>query len=265
MYFNNSSGSNRFNNSNNNRNNYQNNMYNNYNNQQNNNQKSPDHNEPNITGTFLIVLLVFTAIVMAGNVINVMESNKKMNEETSEKDKSSDNKKENNDSLIIDVPTDGQDKNENNDKKPELSVEEKNKEELINLCKKVDANGMYKYDEYVKYIDSFDATDMSEKEMYEIMSKKTYCHNNSCVKIEKEGIINYVVCDTGSYSRISFDEYEVLQQEQSKINQALTKACSSVDNNGNFDSGAATGIRVTCTKFICSVDYNDEIITKNCK
>lgn len=266
MYFNfnnnsNNNSNNNFNNRNNNYNNYNNNYYNRnnmYNNKQNNNQQSPKRQSPNITSVFLTLLLVLTALIMVFHVVNVIDTNNKLKEENSEK---KDNNKNNNDNseTIIEAPKDDEDKEE------ETSVEDKNKDELVKLCKKIDSNGSYNYDEYVKYVDSFDADGLSDEEIYEIMSKKTYCYEGICVKIEKEGLINYVECSSGEYARITFTEYEKIKEAQTKIDEALINACSSVNDEGYFDSGAATGIRVTCDNFVCLTEYDDEIITKKCK
>jgi hypothetical protein len=97
------------------------------------------------------------------------------------------------------------------------------------------------------------------------MSKKNYCHQWMCIKIEEEGIINYVECDTGDYIRVSFEEYQDLQKEQNRATEALNNACKKLDDSGHYDSGAATGLRVTCNNHICSLDYDGEIVTKNCK
>lgn len=253
---------NNYNNRNNNYNNYNNNYYNRnnmYNNKQNNNQQSPKGQSPNITSVFLTLLLVLTALIMVFHVVNVIDTNNKLKEENSEK---KDNNQNNNDNseIIIETPIDEEDEEEE-----ETSVEDKNKDELVKLCKKIDSNGSYNYDEYVKYVDSFDATGLSDSEIYEIMSKKTYCYEGTCVKIEKEGLINYVECSSGEYTRITFTEYEKIKEAQTKIDEALTNACSSVNDEGYFDSGAATGIRVTCDNFVCLTEYDDEIITKKCK
>ena len=61
------------------------------------------------------------------------------------------------------------------------------------------------------------------------------------------------------------DYYEVLGVDKNVSDDDLKKACLSVDKNGYYDSGAATGIRVTCDNYICTTDYNDEIFTKTCK
>ena len=268
MYFNfnnnpNNNSNNNFNNRNNNYNNYNNNYYNRnnmYNNKQNNNQQSPKGQSLNITSVFLTLLLVLTALIMVFHVVNVIDTNNKLKEENSEK---KDNNKNNNDNseIIIEAPKDDEEK----EKEEETSIEDKNKDELVKLCKKIDSNGSYNYDEYVKYVDSFDADGLSDEEIYEIMSKKTYCYEGICVKIEKEGLINYVECSSGEYTRITFTEYEKIKEAQTKIDEALTNACSSVNDEGYFDSGAATGIRVTCDNFVCLTEYDDEIITKKCK
>lgn len=228
-----------------------------FNNKQNNNQQAPSGQNFNITGIFIALLLLLTSLIMVFHVINVIDTNNKLKEENSEK------KENNNSDNQIDIGKENNDKE--NESEEKLSIEEKNKNELVKLCRNIDANGSYKYEEYVKYIESFDANKLTEQEKYEVMSKKTYCQNGICIKIEKDGLINYVDCSNSQYFRMTFKEYEEKKEGQNKVNEALNNACSNVNTEGYFDSGAATGIRVTCDKFVCLTEYNDEIITKKCQ
>lgn len=221
-------------------------------NKQNNNQQAPNGQNFSITGIFLALLLILTSLIMVFHVVNVIDTNNKLKEENSEK---KDNKQ----------PDNQIDNNKGNEQEEKPSIEEQNKEELVKLCRYIDTKGNYKYDEYVEYIGGFDANNMTEQEKYEVMSKKNYCQNGICIKIEKDGLINYVDCSNNQYSRMTFKEYEEIKEGQDKVNEALNKACLNVNNEGYFDSGAATGIRVTCDNFVCETEYNDEIITKKCR
>ena len=239
------------------------NRYGNHSNVYQTNQKSPNEQKPNVTGAFLLVLLVLTFVVMFFHVVNVIDTNNKLKDTQS----NSTNKQE---VLKEEIPSKNEEitdkKDETADKKDEnLTVEEKNKNELIKLCKLVDSNGSYQYEEYLDYINSFDADKLTKKEQYEIMSKKNYCYNGACVKIEKEGIINYVECANDKFFRITFEEYEKLQEDQAMVNISLQAACLNLDKNGDYDSGAAQGFRVKCENYICSLDYEGETITKSCK
>lgn len=266
MYFNNNS-NNRYNNRSNNyynkNNNYNSNYYNRnnvFNSNFNNNQQSPKGQSLNITGVFLTLLLVLTALIMVFHVVNVIDTNNKLKEEYSEnKDNVQDNEAG---SEIIETPVDKEDEDEEG---TGTGIESSNKDELVKLCKMIDSSGSYKYDEYIKYVDSFNIDGLSDAEIYEIMSKKTYCYEGMCVKIEKEGLINYIECSSGKYTRITFTEYEKIKEAQTKIDEALINSCTSVNDEGSFDSGAATGIRVTCDNYVCKTEYNDEIFTKKCK
>lgn len=235
MYFNNNFG-------------YSNNRNNMYNNQMQGNKKSPYGSNFKITEIFLGLLLVLTFLIMIVHIINFVSTNNKLEDDDSNK----------NDEI-------GNVVNNSSDEDVIMSDEEKNENELVKLCKIIDSNGSYKYDEYLSYIDSFDFTNMSDAEIYEIMSKKNYCYDGVCIKIEKSGMINYVECGSNTYHRISYDEYEKLKEMENEVDDDLKKACLSVDKNGYYDSGAATGIRVTCDNYICTTDYNDEIFTKTCK
>lgn len=192
---------------------------------------------------FLILLLVITFAVMFFHVVSVIKYNSSLNKEKT---------KEQEPTNIVDT------QNETKEK------EEKNQKELTKLCKLIDDDGAYKYEEYVKYLGTLDSN-LSDAEKYKAMSKKTYCYQWMCIKIEEEGIINYVECDTGDYIRVSFEEYQDLQKEQNRAKEALNNACENVGEDGSFDSGAATGLRVTCNNYICSLNYDGEIVTKNCK
>lgn len=239
----------------NNRNGYNNNHnYNNYGkvnkwnnhgiyNKNTNNNKESKEKQPHPSSIFLIFLLVITFGVMFFHVVSVIRYNNSINNKK-EEEKAPTN--------IIDSQNEA------------ATKEEKNKEELVKLCKVIDDKGSYKYEEYVKYINSF-GNNLTDAEKYKAMSKMNYCYQWMCIKIEEEGIINYVECDTEKYVRVSFEEYQDLKNEQTRTEEALNKACDNLSEHGSYDSGAATGLRVTCNNYICSLDYDGEILTKNCK
>ncbi len=193
-----------------------------------------------ITIIFIWILFGFSFIIMLVNVVNYY------------KDSSNGGNNSNNGALT-------------DEHQEFLQKQEENKKELSNMCRLVDSYGNYNYEEYVSHIGKSDIDNLTDEEMFKVLSEVNYCYQDLCILVEETGIINYMDCVDESYSRVTYDEYQDLFNQQTKYEELLDKACKNIEADGSYDSGAASGTRVTCDNYVCSIDNNGKNITKTCK
>ena len=162
-------------------------------------------------------------------------------------------------------------KTDNNviDNKNEKDIENTNKKELSKLCKLVDTEGNYKYEEYMQYISERAAElteEPTEAEAFEIMSGKSYCSNNGCIVMEKDGTVNFYNCTNNEFLRMSYADFQEYLNQKIAISIALRTSCSNVDSLGNYQTNPMdSGTQVTCKNFVCSLMYEDVEHTLDCK
>ena len=97
------------------------------------------------------------------------------------------------------------------------------------------------------------------------MSGKSYCSNNGCVVIEKDGKVNFYNCTNDEFLRMSYADFQEYLNERVSINIALNTSCASVDSNGDFATDPMDGgIQVTCKNYVCSLMYKNVEHTLNC-
>ena len=153
--------------------------------------------------------------------------------------------------------------------KSDKDIESTNKQELSKLCKLVDKDGNYQYEEYMEYVTERASKlnkEATEEEAFEIMSGKSYCSNNGCVVMEKDGTVNFYNCTNNEFLRMSYVDFQEYLNQRVAISIALRTSCSNVDSNGNYQTNPEDGgTQVTCNNFICSLMYDNVEHTLDCK
>lgn len=155
------------------------------------------------------------------------------------------------------------------DNKNEKDIENTNKKELSKLCKLVDTEGNYKYEEYMQYINEKAAElteEPTEAEAFEIMSGKSYCSNNGCIVMEKDGTVNFYNCTNNEFLRMSYADFQEYLNQRIAISISLRTSCANLDSNGNYElKDSNGGTEVTCKNFVCSLMYDKVEHTLDCR
>ena len=152
-------------------------------------------------------------------------------------------------------------------------TEKANKEELAAICKLTDSSGNYKYQEFLDYVTE-EVTKLNaeptDEQIYEIMSKMNYCVGGGCMKIESDGMVNFLNCTNGEYVRMTYDDFQEYLDKKVETSNALTNACANVDSNGNYvieDSTLTENDEgfVECKEYVCKVRLYGVTSKRDCK